>query len=344
MTRSPNPLKSLQKAAAWLRPRIAGIFKITVAIVLMTATAIGVVAGFVAAANADLAGRSTMTERVAGWPMHYPHESDQIRQVINVTLVIHRLVEGENVAEASVIFTFNGVWASRESGLEKNKGYKLVVMDGSPLRAGSVLQRMEIPTSDDYQLTQESPVFLVPTLSSVGGFPFDSEEMYTEISVSASSGDPPDFYLDVEKDFPGRTLSVDLPRNGTPHIVLSRSPLTKILVVTSAIIFIGICALAAFWLVIDKTSLSGIEAVFAVAGFLIASGEFRGALSAQEAGDANAFQIGAWLVPLLLLSVVFSVATFRERLRNRAQGRRAITNREEDKHQRENGPVRRLEL
>lgn len=295
--------------------RLVRVLKVTAAVMLALAAAVALAVGFVSAVNADLAGRSTIIESVAGWP-GFPHNSDTPE--MTVRLVIHRLVEGENEVEASAVFMMDGSEIAKltREGVEN---LTVSVRDGSSIQPGALEQSMLVPLSVDPKgagrIEVESRVFRLPVSSSVGGFPFDDDELYVPIYVDGSNGITYDFHLEAEKEFPGRILSVGFHKGQTPHIVLSRSRLAKILVVTSAIIFLVIRALVAVRLIVDKSSLTGLEAVLALAGFLIACGEFRAILSVQEAGDTSAFEIGAWLVPMVALATVFCVMAFREGVR-----------------------------
>ena len=304
-------MKHLMRTS-WKRLRPARRFALpALAAVLVLAACVVIPVLLLSVFNADFYGRMIELKTVEGWP-GFPKSASSPE--ITVRVVIHRLIPDENSAELSAIVSMNP--GELPKLVQQNdKTLTVTVRDGSSMQPYDLGGSIVLPVdSAKYKVTAtESERFRLPTLSSVSGFPFDDSRLYIPVYVHGSGGLDYPFRLEIQKAFPGRILEASLRHGETPLVVFKRSPLEQILVMTTSVIFLLICVLVATRLFSKSTKLRGFEEVLALAGFLVASVEFRNSLDVPKALGTSAFEIMIFALPLAILAVGFAAIALRDR-------------------------------
>lgn len=290
---------------------------ISVGVWLLPACLLGLIVLFVPPiVNNDMYGRLSEIKTLG----HGPASPADPKSLPTGRLVLHRIVSDENSIEASLILTIDrSLW---ESFLKEGETrLTLVVHDGSSFQpyalGGSVSLEAHPSEPGLAEISVQSDRFRLPTVPSVSGFPFDDIEIRALVFLRGSSGFVYPFDLEIQKALPGRLLGTSLD-HGVAVITLSRSPTEKALVLTSSGVFLLICIVLAVKLFSTATTLKTLDHILALAGFLIAAGEFRNFLNIPTSSGTTSLEIAIIGVPLALLASLFAISTLRG-MRKKAQ-------------------------
>lgn len=235
--------------------RIAGLSVIIIALYVF-----GLIA-FAFVANSDLYGRLTETKTALGVGM--PGREGQ--SMPTVRLVLHRLIEGENAVEASVI-----IFAADEpSDLVKDgqKEYTAEVRDGTSYQPYGLSSRVVLSKESaeahagQNSIATQSERFTLPALASVSGFPFDDLWTRPIVDFYENGLYTNKFEFEVQRALPGRLMRLS---NGTiVDVYLTRSPTEKALVIATSIVFLFLSAVLAFVLFSTSSGLKTVDELLA---------------------------------------------------------------------------------
>ena len=287
-----------------------------IAIVLGVLTA--VMAGLVGILNEDLYGRLTETQDVG--PINLTASTSR-GPLPKVRLVLHRVLPDENAVEASIVVSLDR--SLFESYLKDGeKTVTAYVRDATtiqPIGLASLVTVDSPPKEPGLsEIAVESERFRLPVMASMMGYPYDDIRLEQIVYLSGSRGFDYPFDMEVQKALPGRLLRVSID-SGRVSVVLRRSFIEKTFVILSGVIFLSVCVLVAFKLFSSTTSLSGIDEILAVAGFLLATAEFRSLLDIPRTVGIGVFELAVFGIPLLLLAVGLIMSTLRSDKQPRTQ-------------------------
>jgi hypothetical protein len=285
--------------------RIAGLSGLIIALYV-----IGLIA-FAFVENSDLYGRLTETQTAVG--VGAPGREGQA--IPTVRLVLHRLVEGENAVDVSVI-----IFAADEAcDLVKDgqKEYTAEVRDGTSYQPYGLSSRVVLSKQSaeahpgQNSIATQSGRFTLPALASVSGFPFDDLWIRPIVDFYENGFYTNKFNLEIQRALPGRLMRLS-PEN-IVDIYLTRSPTEKTLVIATSIVFLFLSAVLAFILFSNSSGLKTIDELLGVGGYLVAAAGFREVLGISRAAGTSALEIGVIGVPVLVLSFCVAVSFFRGR-------------------------------
>ena len=261
--------------------------------------------------NSDFYGRLIETQTALGIGTSGREEHD----VPTVRLVLHRLPEGENSIEASVIiFTYDEPTDLVKSG---QREYRAEVRDATSYQPFGISSRVALNKESaeahagQNAIAAQSERFILPVLASVSGFPFDDLWIRPDVTLYENGFATDEFKLEVQKALPGRLMR--LSSQNIVDIYLTRSPTEKALVIATSVVFLFLSAVLAFSLFSASSGLKTTDELLGIGGYLVAAAGFREVLGISRAVGTSALEIGVIGVPVLVLSFGVAVSVFRGR-------------------------------
>jgi hypothetical protein len=239
-----------------------------------------------------------------------------------IQLILHRLVPEENAVEASLAIQWyygdlTPAYAKRE------KCMTVVLDDRTKSGTGPVItqsldcKQVNYSTSaasSAYQtLYAESNKFHLHIFGSVNAFPFD--ELYLLVSFTvlmnptSITRDYPIAYV-LDREFPGRTayLRVAYPN---VEVGLKRSFDEKAFVLGSTAVFMLLTLIVSIKLCAKDARLTGLQEVFAVAGYLVAVNSFRDLTGMSRTTGRSALEVAVFGLALAAPAVGIVLSAWR---------------------------------
>jgi hypothetical protein len=221
----------------------------------------------------------------------------------SATLLLHRLVPEENAIEASVLVNLGHAPSQNDSVSEP---CLFVRVDDRSVAGGETFLPRSFPLScggvpGTGFRGGETPRFLLPAYQSVTLYPFDEIRVFPYVRIDFVDGHPATTFRVIKK-LPGRTMSW----NGDElnwDIRLGRSTNEKVLVLFGAVLFVSLTLLTAWHMATAPMAASSVQDLVAAAGFVIAAAGFRDMLGVTRTLGTSAFELGVFVLPLLILAV-----------------------------------------
>ncbi|WP_297089431.1 hypothetical protein [uncultured Draconibacterium sp.] len=265
---------------------------------------------YVNVVNDDLYGRMIETKRFCD------DSFDVKTDYVTVRFIIHNIHEQENAVDASLLIFTTGQKINHDlkegkfsitADVRDGYGYAPFGQYHKIVLDSSVVDK-NVKTSN---LISESENFLFPIANSVDGFPYDDVLIYPRVSVNYS-GTPSEKYklnTEVQKMMTGRQLEVSCksPRIAT----LSRTPIEKMFIVSSSVIFLVLAILVGISLILTKTGLSRTEELLAIATYLMATAGFRELIGFSRDTGISALEVAVLGIPLALVFTAIFISFFR---------------------------------
>jgi hypothetical protein len=253
--------------------------------------------------NNDLYGRMTESHEL-------PRATSNSRSgpdIPTLTLRIHRLLADENVAEVSLVGTIR-----RSTYDAPIPPFVASVHDGSSLQPFALRTSVDLEAGNatPFEVAASSPRFLLPTVHSVAGFPWDEIMLEPAVIVRPVDGLSPAFVLQIQKATPGRLLHVE-GSPSRPSIRLVRPTTEIVFVVGSALVFLVLSLLLALTLLGKPDGLKALDELLAVAGYIVAAAGFREILGLSRISGVCVLEVVTLGLPLLILSIAVAASYFR---------------------------------
>lgn len=265
----------------------------------------------VAVINYDLYGRLTETNAVKT-PVD-PLASGESAPTLRV--ILHRILPDENGVEASLVIILDGHDELTERVRAGKEHLTASVRDGYAVDSMGLAHYLTLDSTAAYPqfvpMAVRSERFVLPSLPSLNGFPFDDISVRPYLEVRQSDGSSIRFRTEIEKALPGRILSTGV-TGGIADATLTRSPTEKIIVLLGSIVFLSISTVVTIGLF--RVRLSTLEEIVAVAGYLLAAAGVRDLLGISRASGTSALEVIVVGLPLVLLGLGIGISVIRGRL------------------------------
>ncbi len=292
---------------SWIR--ITAI-RVVAVLLLMCACAMLLFA-FAALVNEDFFARESQSVDIGCTVAHLCGEmKDHVPRII---LVLDKVSREENSVQAHLILLVHsaaavrlqrqGVSTIRAEVRDASSPYLFGVVNG-------VTISLDKPPFGGQELT--SPVFSLPSYGSVAGFPLDT--IHVRPAIQLEDNEHPGIIYPAEvtivRSFPGRTMTVK-DDGGFPVLTLSRTWIEMYMVGISSAAFVLICLMVSIKLFTQRYGVTGLQELLAMAGFLIAAGEYKSIIGLPSDQGTSAFEIGIFGLPLLFLTIGMAVSAIR---------------------------------
>lgn len=260
--------------------------------------------------NSDLYGR--MIEEKEVNTVFSPSNNNKDCPIVK--FIIHKYLPEENAVEASITTTYysNIIFDITNAKVAR---IKVLVSDGFNNTPLGIHRELEILDSTDrkkYGFTytgNESERFVFPVSPSVNGYPFDELTLLPMPYLFINNNHVKEFKFVVQKRLSGRIIEYSKQDNRI--ISLVRTSSETYLVLISSIIFILITLLLTYAILKAKYGLTTTEEIVAVAGYLLATSEFREVLGFSRINGICALEILVILVPLILITVAIGISVIK---------------------------------
>ncbi len=253
---------------------------------------------FVATMNSDLYGRLIETKKI----QFFNSGKEQSDILPEVTLILHKYVREENSIEASMILRYDERKMFQDL---KTDTLQFVVRydEGSGILPFGLnkFYHTDKFNGENYGAVNsvfETNRFLIPTLPSMYGFPFDDIQIIPIIFLYVN-GRNSKLNTVIQKNIPGRTI--EFSENNKKVIFLTRLPAEKYLVMISSVVFLLLTILLTYSLFTTKEELKTVEELIAVAGYILATAGFKEIVGIDRSNGTSALEILVILIPLLLV-------------------------------------------
>lgn len=272
-----------------------------------------VAAAFIFLANEEYSGRGSQTVVI------YDPRSEK-GPVVN--LIIHEILPEEGAVEASVSLTFPATTPPRQP--DKAECFILVVGDRSP-------EQVMMPKKHSFPCTADPAIgipggqtdrFKLPAYQSVQLFPFDTIVIWPYLNLISLQNDFAEPKYVITKFPPGRTISLKGDWLNW-DIYFERSNNEKISILVSAFLFVSLTILLSWRIIMADSRLSAVQDLVAIASYMIAAVGFRELIGLDRTSGTSAFEIGVFILPLVLLTSGIFFSHIRHLLGRRTDAGRA---------------------
>lgn len=270
--------------------KLSGVLTVLILIIFFTFNVI----------NDDLYGRLIETK---SYNKEYYNDS-----LPTITLVLKEYVEEKNSIESSLIINYNQSITFRYYNEQKLE-FEIFLTDRFNYNQIGLIKKFiatdSINSDNSGYLFSgfESDNFLLPVTPSTYGYPIDDLNLFPYITLDVNKR-PSKFLLKVQKRISGRIL--DFTEGNDKMINLSRTLTEKILVYTSSIIFLILTFVITFSLIKRKKSLTSIEELIMVAGYILAIAGFREILGISREFGTSLLEVIVILIPLVAITIGLS--------------------------------------
>ncbi len=247
-------------------------------------------------ANSDVTARSRQAVWAAGTVG---------KQGVTLALVLHRIAPEQNGVEASLQLWIDDPEVTH--GIAQGETVRATLTESSGTLPLPLVVSLN---SDDAQRVKrgylaETARFILPTFSLLADYPFDAHAAKVDLRVSTSGGMlQPARYL-VQKDFPGRELSLASDRPQDLYVLLERPLVERVLILTSALVFLLLLGVAVFQLNAPGKEARAISSVASVAATVISIAGIRDIVGLDDLPSTSWLELLVVGGPLLILAAAF---------------------------------------
>ncbi|MDG6079726.1 hypothetical protein E3U23_11055 [Erythrobacter litoralis] len=255
-----------------------------------------VLSGFIYLANNEYGSRGDEVQLIT--------EYEGTSPPIDVTIVLHRIVDGENSVEASV-FVRSDEWYAGSAESDK-ECLTVFVSDRSPHMTFEP-KEFHFRCGDVGALSiagGETPRFLIPSHAAVTLFPFDETVIWPSVRLETRDGAEAVRYH-VVKRFPGQRVEI-VGDSLNWEIRLSRWTNEKIIILLAGSIFVILGIFLAASLLRSGKAIHHTELMIAGSGYVLAGFGVREVLGLSTISRGTLFELAVFLMPLLSVLAVIA--------------------------------------